>query len=205
MTVHAADPERILEAYADSTRLTASAQLTARFQAAVVMERSSRRARFTGLLPAWLGRLAAVGAGVRLGSPFGRHLTFALRLQSLALVLLTVLALGAVGGGAGAVLVSVVHQPGQTTDLPGLPAVPAPSVLPAPSVVPVPAPSVAPPTTSSRGGPAPSLKVRVLAQRMPATRGSRADRRASQRPVVAVPFCRAADRPVVSSTRSCPF
>lgn len=151
----APDAERVLDAYAEATRIVASAQLVRRFQAGVADERAREARRPWSGMVAWLR-----GTRLRLAEPFSiafaPHVTFALRLQSLALVLLTVLALSALVGGAGAVVVRVVDGPHRGPDVPGRVWVPAPAV-PVPSTAPVPA------QTSK----APVVTTTVLAQHAP--------------------------------------
>lgn len=159
MTAHLSpDPGRVLDAYAEATRVVASAHLVRRFQAGIADERAREARR------PWSGAVAWMrGARLRLAEPFSiafaPHVTFALRLQSLALVLLTMLALSALVGGAGAMLVEVVSGPHRGADVPSRPWVPAPSVS---------VPSPAPARTSDT----PVVSTRVLAQHAP----HRADR-----------------------------
>jgi hypothetical protein len=155
------DPDRILESYAESTRITASSQLVRRLHDRVAEERAAT--------PAW--RRDATAAWVRHASWLRELLTSAftrgpvpavLRVQSLALLLLLVMALGVAVGGAGAVMVTVVdrterilHDRGRS-DLPD-PVPTLPALVPVRGASPAPAPSAEP-----------SVTVRRMAQRHPA-------------------------------------
>jgi len=159
----APDAERVLDAYAEATRIVASAQLMRRFQAGIAGERAREARRPWSGAVAWLR-----GARLRLAEPFSiafaPHVTFALRLQSLALVLLTMLALSALVGGAGAMVVQVVNGPHRAADVPSRLWAPAPTV-PTPSM---PAPSVAVPSpVPARPSDAPVVTTKVLAQQAP--------------------------------------
>jgi len=160
------DPDRVLEAYLEATRIVASPQLVRRFQASVSEERARAAAR------PWSGALARLtGTRWRLRDSidvaFAPHVTFALRLQSLALVLLMILALGAVVGGAGAVVVRVVTGPDRHDTLPASLLIPDPSSR---TTVPSPTPMLRLPPTSRIDRPSstvPVVTVRVLAQQAP--------------------------------------
>jgi len=109
--------EPVLEAYVEATRIVASAQLVRRFEEGVAVERARDARR------PWSGSIAwARGARSRLvepmGTAFAPQVTFAIRLQGLALLLLLVVALGAAVGGAGTVLVSVVAGPDRGSSVP---------------------------------------------------------------------------------------
>ena len=193
----APDPEHILEAYADATRIVASDQLIRRFQASVVEERARSASR------PWSGALAPLsGARLRLRDSldvaFAPHVAFALRLQALALVLLTILALGALVGGAGAVVVQVVNGPDRGAALPAR-VLAADSSQPAPGPVATPAPLERPTSPLPAPSPtvAPEVTVRVLAQEVPRRARDAKRPKSVHQPAVAARGC-----PVSVITRS---
>ena len=163
----APDPERALDAYADVTRIAASGALVRRFQAGVAQERAAQHG-MRGRL-----RAVAVRAGMRppvaAPGPMRSGTTFALRLQGLALLLLLVLAMGLVAGGAGAAILTMLDGPRRGSDAP------AHLLRPRPSAAPEATPSATPAPTP-KATPAPSLRVQSLAQRDP-VRGRAAERR----------------------------
>lgn len=201
----APDPARasaeLLEAYADATRIGASAALVRRFQVAVTEERAAE----TGLrgrirsLPSRLG----VGTAARVvpvrRTPLLPAVRLGLQAQGLALLLLAVLSLGILAGGAGAAIVSLLQGPHRGSDAPAQLILPDPS---SPAVVPD--PTLAPDPTAT---PAPTIRVRPLAQRDPvrphkAQRADAARRRATDAWVT--PACVDDGGPHVSH-RSCAF
>lgn len=187
----APDPERVLDAYADATRIVASGPLIRRFQAGVAEERARSTAR------PWSGALARLtGVPLRLrdsfDAAFAPRVTFALRLQSLALVLLTVLALSAIVGGAGAIVVEVVTGPDRGATLPGFIVDPERSPIAVPIATPV-APALPQRSTSRLPAPSPTavprVTVRVLAQEAPRRARDGKRRKAADHHVVATSGC----------------
>ncbi len=169
-----ADPARVLESYADATRIVAPSALVRRFQASVAQERIADRG---------LGRVsravrARAGLGGRSGWPRPAHREGArlvLRLQGLVLLLLLTLALGALAGGAGARLISTLEGPRRGSDLPAH-VVPLPRLAaPSPSMHPAHGPAQASPAPTPV--PTPSVRTRALAQQAPGRDDKDAGRR----------------------------
>ena len=190
------EPEQLLDAYAEDTRIAASASLVRRFQTAVAEERAGDR----GVRRRTRAALGRLGARVALPgvSPLRAGMTTAVRLQGLVLLLLLVLALGLVAGGAGAAIISQLEGPTRGSRGPSELIVPRPS----------PEPVVPPPSAS----PAPSLRVQPLAQCYPSRdRGAHPHRRGrgrhrlrcSSRPVVTQLACALA-RPTIGQEAARP-
>lgn len=161
LAVRTPDPERVLEGYADLTRIQASGAVVRRFQAAVAEERAAEEG-VTGRIRSLPLRLGIGRAARGIPSrplPWLRGARFTVQLQGLVLLLLLVLTLGLVAGGAGATIASLLQGPHRGSEAPGL--------LLAPERSPVTAPS---PTPS----PAPTIRVVPLAQRVPAATGKAA-------------------------------
>jgi hypothetical protein len=149
LAVRTPDPQRMLEGYAELTRIQASVSVVRRFQAAVAEERAAEEG-ITGHLRSLSLRLGFGRAARGIPSrrlPWLEGARFTVRLQGLALLLLLVLTLGLVAGGAGATIASA---PGRLL----LPEGP-PGVAPTPS-------------------PARTIRVVPLAQRVPVVTGKAA-------------------------------
>ena len=191
LAMHAPDPERLLEDYADLTRIQASASIVRRFQAAVADERAADQG--------FMGRIRALPLRLGIGRtargipsrrmPLAHGARFTLQLQGLALLLLLVLTLGLLVGGAGATIVSRLQAPHRGSE--------APAVQ---RVMPDPVPAVKP-------TPRPTIRVVSLAQQEPAPaprsrRKSAAKHRST--PAWVTPACVSDGGPHVSH-RSCAF
>lgn len=189
--VHAPDPERLLEGYADLTRIQASPAAVRRFQAAVAEERAADQG-VTGRIRALPERLGIGRAARGVPSrrwPLAHGARVAVQLQGLALLLLLVLTVGVLAGGAGATIASLLQGPHRGSDAP------APQ-----RVVPATAPPVAP-------SPSPTIRVAPLAQHDPApARKTRKKPAAKHRPAPpwVTPACVSDGGPHVSH-RSCAF
>ncbi len=193
-------PAQVLEAYADATRIQASSALVRRFQVAVTEERAAE----TGLrgrirsLPLRLGIGAAARVVPARRTPLLPAARLGLQAQGLALLLLAVLSLGILAGGAGAAIVSLLQGPHRGSDAP------AQLILPdrsPPAVVTEPTPAPDPTIT-----PAPTLRARPLAQHDP-VRSRKAQRIDAARRRAADPWVTPAcvDGGPHASHRSCAF
>jgi hypothetical protein len=196
LTVHASDPGGLLEDYAERTRIQASASVVRRFQAAVAEERAAERTitgRIRSLpLRVGIGRVARGTPARRIPSrsvAWFQGARFAFQLQGLALLLLLVLTLGLLAGGAGATIASLLQGPHRGSEAPAV-------QLVLPSATPQVPPS-----------PVATVRVRPLAQKVPAP-ATKARKKAAvkRRPDLAwvTPACVADGRPRVSQ-RSCAF
>jgi hypothetical protein len=140
LTVRTPDPERMLEGYADLTRIQASAAVVRRFQVAVAEERAAEQ-RVTGRIRSLPLRLGIGRAARGIPSrpvPWFQGVRFTVQLQGLALLLLLVLTLGLVAGGAGATIASLLQGPHRGSEAPGLLLVPEPAPVTAPTPTPAP-------------------------------------------------------------------
>jgi hypothetical protein len=191
LAVRAPDPERLLEDYADLTRIQASPATVRRFQVAVSEERAADQG-VVGRIRALPVRLG-IGRGARgipsRRSPLGQGARFTFQLQGLALLLLLVLTLGLVAGGAGATITSLLQGPHRGSEAPAVQRMvqdPVPPVTPSPS---------------------PTIRVAPLAQHDPApARKTRKKPAAKYRPAPAwvTPACVSDGGPHVSH-RACAF
>lgn len=192
----APDPGGLLEEYAERTRIQASASVVRRFQAAVAEERAAEQTiggRIRSLpVRVGIGRSARGIPSRRIPSRSASWLEgarFAVQLQGLALLLLLVLTLGLLAGGAGATIASLFQGPHRGSEAPAVQLV-RPSRTPQ-----------APPS------PVATVRVRPLAQRVPApATKARKKAAARRRPDAAwvTPACVADGGPHVSH-RSCAF
>lgn len=195
-SVRTSDPAGLLEDYAERTRIQASASVVRRFQAAVAEERAAEQT-ITGRIRS-LPRRVGIGLAAR-GIPsravpsrpvaWFQGARFAIGLQGLALLLLLVLTLGLVAGGAGATIASLLEGPHRGSQAPVV--------------------QLVLPTATPQAPPSPvaTVRVRSLAQRVPETATKARKKAAAKRRSEATwvtPACVADGRPRVSH-RSCAF